>query len=135
MLDVLELTGSWARHAKHSVTNFVSHRFFNEEAERVKKIEELIGSSNRMIACYKAQNIAVRNHDILHRLKDIDCPVLVMSGGQDPLGGPILTGWMLDRFPNVKHIEFKQSSHFFLMEEHNLFMQHMNDWFIQHTPK
>jgi 3-oxoadipate enol-lactonase len=134
MLDALELTQSWAVHARHSVTNFVSHRFFNTQPERVRAIEQLIGNSNRMPACYIQQNKAVRKHDLLERLPEIRCPVLIMSGGRDPLASPIATQWMLERIGHAEHVCFEDLSHFFLMEDPERFMSAMHDWFVRHTP-
>jgi 3-oxoadipate enol-lactonase len=135
MREILELTGSWATHARHSIQNFVSHRFFNTQPERIAAIERLIGSSDRLQACYIEQNKAVLRHDLLDRLHEIACPVLVMSGGRDPLGGPLLTRWMLERLRHAEHVEFTESSHFFLMEEPERFMAVMDDWLARHTPR
>lgn len=129
MREVLELTGgSWPAHARHSVQNFVSHRFFNEERERAAGIERLIASSDRLPACYIAQNRAVLAHDTLDRLGEIRCPVLILSGGRDPLCGPLATRWMIERLPQAEHEEFTESSHFFLMEEAERFMARMDRW-------
>lgn len=135
MREILELTGSWSTHARHSIQNFVSHQFFNTQPARIAAIENLIGSSDRLQACYIQQNKAVIQHDLLDRLAEIRCPVLVMSGGRDPLGGPLLTRWMLERLPNAEHAEFADSSHFFLMEEHDRFMGVMREWLARHTPQ
>jgi 3-oxoadipate enol-lactonase len=129
MREVLEWTGSWAAHAKHSVRNFVSAHFFNHEQERVQHIERLIGSSSRLQASYIQQNLAVGRHDLLDRLSHITCPVLVMSGSEDPLGGPLLTSWMLRRLPDARHTSFDGCSHFFMMEEPERFMNEMQRWF------
>ena len=131
MREVLEWRGSWADHARHSVQNFVSHAFFNRERERVAGIERLIASSDRLQACYIRQNRAVLAHDTLERLADIRCPVLIASGGQDPLCGPTATRWMVERLPQARVVEFPDSSHFFLMEEPERFMAEMDAWWAQ----
>lgn len=134
MREVLEWTGSWEAHARHSIRNFVSPAFFNDQQERVHDIERLIGSSTRLKACYVQQNRAVSRHDLLARLHEIKCPVLVMSGEVDPLGGPLLTRWMLERLPDVRHVEFPGCSHFFLMEDPGRFMREMDNWFDHVAP-
>jgi 3-oxoadipate enol-lactonase len=131
MREVLEWRGSWADHARHSVQNFVSHAFFNRETERVAAIERLIASSDRLQACYIRQNQAVLAHDTLDRLHEIRCPVLIASGGQDPLCGPTATGWMIERLPQARVVAFEASSHFFLMEEPERFMAEMDGWWRQ----
>ncbi len=128
MREVLQWTGSWQAHGRHSVRNFVAPRFFNEQQERVHEIEALIGSSARLQACYVHQNQAVSRHDLLAELHRITCPVLVMSGEVDPLGGPLLTRWLLERLPQARHVEFEDCSHFFLMEQPERFMAEMDAW-------
>ncbi|TGD95296.1 alpha/beta fold hydrolase [Methylobacterium nonmethylotrophicum] len=129
MRDVLAWRGSWADHARHSVQNFVSPAFYNAEPERAAAIERLIASSSRLQACYVQQNYAVLAHDTLDRLHEIRCPVLILSGGRDPLCGPTATRWMVERLPTAEWVEFEQSSHFFLMEEPDRFMAVMARWF------
>lgn len=131
MREVLELTGSWAAHARHSVLNFVSNAFYNEEKERVAEIERIIASSDRLQACYVRQNHAVIAHNTLDELHRIVCPVAVMSGGRDPLCGPLATRWMVERLRNANWTEFEDSSHFFLMEEPERFMKAMDKWFAK----
>jgi 3-oxoadipate enol-lactonase len=134
MREALLWRNSWADHARHSVQNFVSHRFFNEEQERLAAIEKIIASSDRLPACYVHQNHAVLAHDALDWLHEITCPVLIMSGGRDPLCGPTATTWMVERLPQAEWEEFAASSHFFLMEEPERFMTRMATWYQKHTP-
>jgi 3-oxoadipate enol-lactonase len=129
MREVLEWTGSWEAHARHSIRNFVSPHFFNEQQLRVKEIERLIGSSTRLQGSYVQQNKAVSSHDVLDRLHEIKCPALIMSGSVDPLGSPLLTRWMLERLPQARHVEFEDASHFFMMEQPERFMGEMGSWF------
>lgn len=133
MREVLEWRNSWSDHASHSIQNFVSRKYFNENPEKVAQIEKVIGSSTRLPACYSRQNHAVQQFDSLDRLDQITCPVMIMSGGEDPLCGPQATRWMLDRLPQAEWIEFVGSSHFFLMEEPDRFMRHMTDFLQRNT--
>jgi 3-oxoadipate enol-lactonase len=134
MRQVLEWRGSWADHARHSVQNFVSRRFFNAHPERVAAIESIIASSTRLPGCYVQQNLAVQRHDTLDRLHEIRCPVLVMSGAEDPLCGPEATRWMLERLPQAQWIEFEGSSHFFFLEQPERFMAAAEGFLAAHTP-
>jgi pimeloyl-ACP methyl ester carboxylesterase len=134
MREVLEITGSWAVHARHSVRNFVSPEFFDAHPERVAAIERLIGGETRLPACYIRQNHACLEHDTLERLGEIGCPALVLSGGKDPICPPVCARWMVERLPHAEALAFENSSHFFLMEEPERFMQVMERWLGRHTP-
>lgn len=134
MREVLEITGSWAVHARHSVRNFVSPEFFDANPERVAAIERLIGGETRLPACYIRQNHACIEHDTLAQLDRIRCPTLVLSGGKDPICPPVCARWMVERIPGARSEVFADSSHFFLMEEPQRFMDVMDRWLREHTP-
>lgn len=133
MREVLEWTGSWQDHARHSVQNFVSAEFFNDRREQVERIEALIGGESRLQACYVRQNHACLEHDTLDRLGEIRCPTLVLGGGRDPICSPTATG-RLGNIPGSETILFEESSHFFLLEEPERFMQTLEGWLESHTP-
>ncbi len=128
MREVLELTGSWAAHARHSVRNFVSPDFFDTNPDRVAAIEALIGGETRLPACYIRQNHACLEHDTIASLDAIRCPTLVLSGGADPICPPICAKWLVEGIRGAKSVVFQKSSHFFLMEEPRRFMSVMEDW-------
>lgn len=128
MREALMWTGSWADHARHSVMNFVSTKFLCENPDRVRQVEAIISSEQRLHACYVQQNLAVCAHDALDRLHQIKCPVLIAHGGRDPLGSPVGTQWMIDRIPHAQVELFKDSSHFFFMEEPERFSRMLNGW-------
>jgi pimeloyl-ACP methyl ester carboxylesterase len=134
MREVLEWRGDWADHARHSVQNFVSPSFFNENPETIAQIESLIGGETRLPACYVRQNHACLEHDTLDRLGEIACPTLIMAGGRDPICSLTATGWMRDGFPNQETVIFEDSSHFFLIEEPQRFMATVADWLTRHAP-
>ena len=100
----------------HSVPNFVSTRFFNEQPEAVARIEALIGGETRLQACYVRQNHACLEHDTLDRLAEIRCPTLVCGCGRDPICSPTATAW-LGGVPGSETVMFQDCSHFFLIEE------------------
>jgi 3-oxoadipate enol-lactonase len=135
MREVLELTGSWAAHARHSVQNFVSTDFFDANPDRIAAIEQLIGGETRLQACYVQQNYACLAHDTLARLTEIRCPTLIMGGGRDPICPPACTRWMSERIKHAETVVFEHSSHFFLMEEPERFMATMNGWLARHAPQ
>jgi 3-oxoadipate enol-lactonase len=134
MREVLEWRGDWGDHARHSVANFVSPTFFNENPETIAQIEGLIGGSSRLAACYVRQNHACLGHDTLDRLGEIGCPTLILAGGADPICSLTATRWMQDGFPNAESVIFEGSSHFFLIEQPERFMSVMGEWLTKHTP-
>ena len=134
MRQVLEWRDDWADHARHSVANFVSPAFFNENPETIAQIEGLIGGETRLPACYVRQNHACLEHDTLDRLPEIACPTLILAGGRDPICSLTSTRWMEDGFPNAESVIFEESSHFFLIEQPERFMGVMGEWLGKHTP-
>ena len=133
--EVLEWRQSWADHARHSSQYFVSRRFFNDNPEKMAAIEKLIAGSDRKIACYSRQSHAIKTHDVLDRLGEIKCPVLVMSGDEDMICSPQCQRWMLDRLAHAEWVEFKGAAHFFMMEQPEAFMTHVGAFLAKHTPK
>lgn len=134
MRQVLEWRGSWADHARHSVPNFVSPAFYNENPDTIAEIEQLIGGETRLRACYVAQNHACLLHDTLDRLGEIRCPTLIMAGAVDSICSLTATRWMQERIPDAETVVFERSSHFFLMEESETFMATVTDWLRRHPP-
>ena len=134
MRQVLEWRDDWADHARHSVANFVSPAFFNENPDTIAQIEGLIGGETRLPACYVRQNHACLEHDTLDRLAEISSPTLILAGGRDPICSLTSTRWMQDGFPNAESVIFEESSHFFLIEQPERFMDVMGGWLEKHTP-
>lgn len=132
MREALEWRMHWADHARHSVQNFVSADFFNNQPERVAQIEKLIGGETRLPACYVRQNIACQEHDTLDDLCRIQQPVLVMAGANDPICSLTTTGWLSAGLPDVRTEIFDNASHFFLLEQPQKFMQLLEQW-LQHS--
>jgi 3-oxoadipate enol-lactonase len=133
MREALEWRNSWADHARHSVQNFVSAAFFNEECEKVAAIEGLLGGETRLPACYSRQNEACQNHDTLVELPRIRQPTLVMGGDADPICSMTATRALVDGLPNARLEVFTGASHFFLMEQPARFNQLLLDWLLSNT--
>ena len=133
MREVLEWTGSWAAHARHSVQNFVGPNYFNNYPERISSVETLIGSDTRLQACYVQQNHACHQHDTLARLPKIGCPTLVMAGACDPICSLTAAQWLVDGIPNSRLEVFDDCSHFFLVEQAARFNATLGDWLAQHS--
>lgn len=132
--EVLEWRGSWTDHARHGSHYFVSTQFFNENPDKMAAIEKLVGGTDRKIACYSASSKAVKEHDVLARLQDIKCPVMVMSGEVDLICSRQCQQWMVERLPQAEWIEFANAAHFFMMEQPEKFMAAMTGFLGKHTP-
>lgn len=128
MREALVWRMNWADHARHSVQNFVSADFFNRYPDRVAAIERLIGGETRMPACYIRQNEACQQHDTSADLHRIRQPTLVMGGDSDPICSLTATRVLSEGLPNVRTEIFSQSSHFFLMEQPEKFIQLLTQW-------
>ena len=135
MREVLEWRGDWADHARHSVPNFVSPSFYNENPDTIAEIEGLIGGETRLPACYVRQNHACLEHDTLDRLGEIESPTLIMAGGRDPICSLTATRWMQEGLPNAETVIFDDCSHFFLIEEPQRFMTIVAEWLSRHVPR
>ncbi|MFT5591543.1 MAG: 3-oxoadipate enol-lactonase [Bradyrhizobium sp.] len=131
MRDALEWRMNWADHARHSVQNFVSADFFNQQPERVAVIERLIGGETRLPACYIRQNTACQEHDTVPELARIHQPVLIMAGANDPICSLTATGWLGAGLPNARTEIFDNASHFFLMEQPERFQNLLLSWLGQ----
>lgn len=133
MREALEWRGSWADHARHSVQNFVSARFFNAYPEKVAAIESLIGGETRLPACYSQQNQACQQHDSTGELARITQPTLVMAGDADPICSPTATRMLSEGLPGARTEIFEGASHFFLMEQPERFNRVLLAWLRQHA--
>lgn len=129
MREVLELSGDWEAHARHSIVHFLSPMFINTaEPELLAHVMHVIGDSRRLPACYIAQNQACLEHDTLTQLGQIQCPVVVMSGDLDAICSPLCTQWLLEGLPQARHERFEGSSHFFMMEQPARFIAGVESW-------
>lgn len=128
MREALEWRMNWADHARHSVQNFVSARFFNEHPEQIAAIERLIGGETRLPACYVRQNEACQTHDTISSLHKIRQRTLVMGGDCDPICSMTATRALLDGLPNSRAEIFADASHFFLMEQPEKFNRLLTEW-------
>ncbi len=133
MREALEWRSSWADHARHSIQNFVSAKFFNENPVQIAAIERLIGGETRLPACYVEQNIACQSHDTLAQLASIHQPTLVMGGDSDPICSLTATLALGSGIPGAVTEIFEGASHFFLMEQPAKFNRLLLSWLDQHS--
>ena len=134
MREALEWRGSWADHARHSMQNFVSAKFFNDQPAKVAAIEALLGGETRLPACYSRQNWACQEHDTLDSLPRITQPTLVMGGDVDPICSMTATRALHAGLPNARLEVFEGASHFFLMEQPERFNHLLVAWLQAPTP-
>jgi pimeloyl-ACP methyl ester carboxylesterase len=76
----------------------------------------------------------VKKHDVLDRLEEIKCPVMIMSGSEDLICSPTVQKWMADRIPHAEWIEYEGAAHFFLMEKAQRFMADLGGFLRKNTP-
>lgn len=134
MREALEWRMNWADHARHSVQNFVSADFFNQYPDRVAVIERLIGGETRLPACYVRQNEACQMHNTIGELHRIQQPTLIMGGDTDPICSLTATRALGAGLPNARTEIFSHSSHFFLMEQADKFIQLLTQWLEANEP-
>jgi 3-oxoadipate enol-lactonase len=53
----------------------------------------------------------------------------------NPISPHSCTRWMSGAIKHAETVVFEDSSHFFLMEEPERFMDTMNGWLARHTPR
>ena len=135
MREVVQWSGSWTAYAHHALPYFLAPEFYNANVPLVAQIEALISGENRLHAAYVRTNQACLDHDTLDRLREIRCPTLIMAGALDPVCSMTATRWMIERMPKAETMIFDKSSHFFLIEERERFMQVLTDWLRRHTPR
>ena len=128
MREALEWRLNWADHARHSIQNFVSAAFFNENPLQIAAIEGLIGGETRLPACYIEQNIACQAHDTLADLARIGQKTLVMGGDSDPICSLTATHALGNGIPGAVTEIFQGASHFFLMEQPQKFNRLLQAW-------
>lgn len=128
MREALEWQMNWADHARHSVQNFVSADFFNNNPKQLAEIEKLISGETRLPACYIRQNEACQTHDTVAELPSILQPTLIMAGDSDPICSLTATKMLSAGLPNARTEVFQGASHFFLMEQHGKFMTLLGEW-------
>ena len=128
MREALEWRMSWADHARHSVQNFVSAQFFNEQPAAVAAIERLIGGETRLPACYIRQNEACQAHDTVAELGRIRQPAMVMAGDCDPICSLTATRALSQGLADAGTEIFAGASHFFLIEQPTKFNRLLLEW-------
>jgi 3-oxoadipate enol-lactonase len=128
MREALEWRMSWADHARHSVQNFVSAKFFNEQPEAVAAIERLIGGETRLPACYVRQNEACQAHDTVSQLGLIRQRAMVMAGDSDPICSLTATRALSQGLAGATTEIFANASHFFLIEQPARFNRLLLEW-------
>jgi 3-oxoadipate enol-lactonase len=127
--QLLKWRKSWAEWAPHAVYLFVAPKFFNENEELMTKITALVSGEDRDMVSYDHLATACIEHEALGQLSNIKTPTLVMGGQYDPICSMTAQNWMMDKLPNATLEIFKDSSHFFLIEEPAKAMATMEAWF------
>ena len=129
MKEILYWRDNWTEWARHSAHLFFSPKFFNDNPNVVKAVEEIVGEENRSKESYFHLNDTALAHDFRAQLSSIKCPTLIMAGLFDPICSIECAYEMKDNIPNSELAIFENSSHFLLVEEYEKAIKMLDNWF------
>lgn len=95
---------------------FFPPAYFNEHQEQMETFEAALADTNRPIHGYTNSTHACLTHDALDRLPQVQCPTLVLAGGQDVLCAVGASRQIADRVPGCELKIYEEASHFFLIQ-------------------
>jgi pimeloyl-ACP methyl ester carboxylesterase len=95
---------------------FFPPAYFNEHQEQMETFEAALADTNRPIHGYTNSTHACLTHDALDRLPQVQCPTLVLAGGQDVLCAVGASRQIADRVPGCELRIYEEASHFFLIQ-------------------
>ncbi len=132
MRDYIQINPDWVAWTRQFSFTFVSPDFFLADAERLARLEGIIGDKNRDRTSYVNLANACLASNTVGRLRDLRCPILIMAGSLDPICSPLTTRWLSDEASHAEVQMFEDSSHFFLMEEQDKANAVILDWVARH---
>lgn len=95
---------------------FFPPAYFNEHQEQMETFEAALADTDRPIHGYTNSTHACLTHDALDRLPQVQCPTLVLAGGQDVLCAVGASRQIADRVPGCELKIYEEASHFFLIQ-------------------
>lgn len=90
--------------------------YFNTHKEQMHSFEAALANTDRPIRGYVHSTHACLTHDALDRLHLVQCPTLVLAGGQDVLCATTASKEIADRVPDCELKIYEEASHFFLIQ-------------------
>jgi len=107
---------------------FFPPAYFNEHQEQMETFEVALADTDRPIHGYTNSTHACLTHDALDRLPQVQCPTLVLAGGQDVLCAVGASRQIADRVPGCELKIYEEASHFFLIQCFEESMQDIEDF-------
>lgn len=106
------LTEDQIRGMISQIPSFMSGDTKPEMLKWIKENYELMGAKPSVGV---QDSIAINSFNVISKLKDIDVPVLMVSGDDDVLALPECQRLMAENIPNAKLVMFKGESHFLVV--------------------
>ena len=129
--EVVKAQG-YAPAAKIQSLFFFPPPYFNEHKEQMDGFEAALADTDRPIHGYTNSTHACLTHDALDRLSQVQCPTLVLAGGQDVLCAAGASREIAERVPGSELKIYEEASHFFLIQNFEESMQDIEGFLRQH---
>jgi len=91
-----------------------------------------VGMDHHTLEGYTSAEVR-QAYDVTHRLPDIDMPTLVLVGREDPVCSPAQAQILHEGIADSELLIFEQSGHFPNVEEPDLFVSKIREWFERNT--
>jgi len=121
-------TQGYAPAAKIQSLFFFPPPYFNEHKEQMDAFEAALADTDRPIHGYTNSTHACLTHDALDRLSGVQCPTLVLAGGQDVLCAADASRQIADLVPGSELKIYEDASHFFLIQNFEESMQDIEEF-------
>ena len=131
-IDEVVKTQGYAPAAKIQSLFFFPPAYFNEHKEQMDAFEAALADTDRPIHGYTNSTHACLTHDALERLPDVQCPTLVLAGGQDVLCAADASREIAALVPGAELRIYEDASHFFLIQCFEESMQDIEDFLKKH---
>jgi pimeloyl-ACP methyl ester carboxylesterase len=115
-IDEVVKTQGYAAAAKIQSLFFFPPPYFNTHKEQMDGFEAALADTDRPVHGYVNSTHACLTHDALDRLHLVQCPTLVLAGGQDVLCAAAASRQIADVIPGCELKIYEEASHFFLIQ-------------------
>lgn len=105
---------------------------FNENKEQMDAFEAALADTDRPIHGYTKSTHACLVHDALDRLPNVQCPTLVLAGGQDVLCAADASREIAALIPGAELKVYDDASHFFLVQCFEESMRDIEEFLTKH---
>ncbi len=129
--EVVEAQG-YGPAAKIQSLFFFPPGYFNAHPEQMASFEAALANTDRPIHGYTNSTHACLTHDALDRLPQVQCPTLVLAGGQDVLCAAGASRQIADLVPGCELKIYEEASHFFLIQCFEESMRDIEEFLARH---